>query len=221
MPVRPEDGATVDSQAQPWWLTNEPLMPSTSSQVSQPILPAPAPSINDNEEPAREGLTIRIPGRYPKPHAPECHPTPIESNNEPTPMDLADDEADSTPQYVGHIHDIPSRSTRSDLVRSTRGGTMGNAEAEGAMLAFSAFENLEPAFAPNPTMPDPQTVNEALAHLTRTIGQQLWTPKSTTCVILMSSKKFPVQSTATLLLLAGYFTGKSKTAHSSNTKHNS
>ena len=39
---------------------------------------------------------------------------------------------------------------------------MCNARRSGALLAFGAFEGLEPAFAPTPTTPDPQTTREAL-----------------------------------------------------------
>ena len=39
---------------------------------------------------------------------------------------------------------------------------MRNAGGSGALLAFGAFEGLEPAFAPTPTTPDLQTTREAL-----------------------------------------------------------
>ena len=60
-PLKPENGATVDSLAQPWPI-NEPPTASTSSHVSQPILPTPATTISDNVEPHREKLTRFLSG---------------------------------------------------------------------------------------------------------------------------------------------------------------
>jgi len=101
--------------------------------------------------------TIRISGRY-HPHAPQPQqqPEPMSPQNdsEESPTSLRGDEDDDAPQHVGSVHRFPARSTRSGLVC--------NAGGPGALLAFGAFEGLEPAFMPTPTTPDPQTTREAL-----------------------------------------------------------
>ena len=104
-----------------------------------------------------ERLTIRISGPY-RPHAPQPQqqPGPIspQVDSEEPPTSLRGDEDDDAPQYVGRVHQFPARSIRSGFVR--------NAGGSGALLAFGAFEGLEPVFEPAPTTPDPQTSREAL-----------------------------------------------------------
>ena len=52
------------------------------------------------------------------------------------------------------VHQYPTHSTRSGLVRHTEGA--------GASLAFGAFEELTQAFVPTPSTPDPRTIRDAL-----------------------------------------------------------
>ena len=108
-------------------------------------------------EPRRELLNIRIPGRYhPSAPQPQQQPeriSPQDDSKEP-PTSLRGDGDDNAPQYVGRVHQLPARSTRSGIVH--------NAGGSGALLAFGALEGLEPAFAPTPTTPDPQTTREPL-----------------------------------------------------------
>jgi hypothetical protein len=57
----------------------------------------------------KERLTIRVPGRY-HPRAP-----PVTLTDDPTeniPSNLAGDETDDAPQYVGQVHHYPTRSPR-------------------------------------------------------------------------------------------------------------
>jgi len=112
-----------------------------------------APDFPDTET-SSERLTIR---RYhPRAPQPQQHPGPIspQGDSEEPPASLRGDEDDDAPQYVGRVHQFPTRSTRSGPVR--------NAGGSGALLAFGAFEGLEPAFAPTLTTPDPQTTRDAL-----------------------------------------------------------
>jgi hypothetical protein len=167
-PVLPEDGAAVEMRhAQPanlpptttWPTVAGPSTHTTAAQVPQESRPTSDGANNSDVEAPREKLTIRIPGRY-HPRAPQAqlqhHPeASADEPPEPTPMDLHGDEADSAPRYVGRVHDFPARASRSGLVRNEGGG--------GAMLAYGAFEVVEPTFTPKPTTPDPQTVREALA----------------------------------------------------------
>jgi len=66
------------------------------------------------------------------------------------PASLAGDQDDNSLQYVGQVHNFPSRSPRSGLVRRAGG--------EGALLAFGAFEESDPVFRPTPLTPDFQTI---------------------------------------------------------------
>ena len=96
-------------------------------------------------EMSSEWLTIWLPGCYhPCTPQPRQHPEPIspQGDSEEPPASLHGDEDDGVPQYVGHIHQFPTRSTCSGLMR--------NAGGSGVLLAFGAFEGLEPAFAPTP-----------------------------------------------------------------------
>ena len=108
-------------------------------------------------ETSSEQLTIRLPGQY-HPRAPQLqqHPEPIspQGDSEEPPASLRGDEDDDAPQYIGCVHQFPARSTRSGLVR--------NAGGSGALLAFGAFEGLEPAFVPTLTTPDLQTTHDTL-----------------------------------------------------------
>jgi len=76
------------------------------------------------------------------------------TDSEDPPTSLRGDEDDNAPQYVGRVHQLPARSICSGFVR--------NAGVPGALLAFRAFERLEPALAPTTTTLDPRTTCEAL-----------------------------------------------------------
>ena len=109
-------------------------------------------SLPDTET-RRERLTIRVPGRY-HPRAPQPQQESPQEDSEEVPTSLRGNEDDDARQYVGRVHQCPARSTRSGLVR--------NAGGAGALLAYGAFEGLEPAFVPTPATADPQTTREAL-----------------------------------------------------------
>jgi hypothetical protein len=55
---------------------------------------------------------------------------------------------------IGQVHQYPTRSTRSGLVRQT--------ERAGVLLAFGVFEELTQAFIPTPSTPDSRTIRDAL-----------------------------------------------------------
>ena len=64
------------------------------------------------------------------------------------PSNLAGDADHDAPQYVDRVHQYPTHSTRSGLVRHTEGA--------------GAFEELTQAFVPTPSTPDPRTIRDAL-----------------------------------------------------------
>ena len=105
---------------------------------------APAATPPATTQPTQERVTIRVPGRY-HPNAPK---PAIE-----TPSSLSGDVDDDAPQYVGRVHQYPTHSTRSGLVRRSEGA--------GASLAFGAYE-IAQDFVPTPSTPDPQTIRDAL-----------------------------------------------------------
>ena len=159
-PVLPEDGVTIEaSQAQPASPLFSVTRPAaaghtTASQVPQEHVTAFNGGGERENEGSREKLTIRIQGRYhPRAQKPQDRPE-ISADEHDEPMDSPDDEVDAAPQYVGPIHGFTARATRSGKVRDAAGG--------GAMLAYTAFDALEPEFAPTPTTPDPKTVRDAL-----------------------------------------------------------
>jgi len=54
--------------------------------------------------------------------APKPAPSLTEDPADHTPASLAEDQDDNAPQYVGQVHNFPSRSTRSGRVRCARRG---------------------------------------------------------------------------------------------------
>ena len=114
-----------------------------------------APDFPDTET-RRERLTIRIPARYHlRARQPQQKPRPIsphDDSEEPPTSLHRDTRTTARPSYVVQVHQFLARSTCSSFVR--------NAGGPGTLLAFRAFEGLEPA--PTPTTPEPQTTSEAL-----------------------------------------------------------
>ena len=104
-------------------------------------------------EPRRERLNIRIPGRY-HPSAPQPQQQLSPYRHRMTPRNLQ-------PAYSA-TRTMTRPSMSAAFTRSTRSGFVHNAGGSGALLAFGAFGGLEPAFAPTPTTPDPQTTREEL-----------------------------------------------------------
>jgi len=157
-PVLPEDDADTAPPAMSWQLETPPASSSHSSPDPQTM-----PNVHDVDEPPRDKITIRIPGRY-HPRAPRPSHREASADTHEEPMDTDHDGTDRAPRYVGRIHDYPDRSSRSGLVRNAGGGaTMRDTGGEGAMLAYGAFEVLESAFTPTPTTPNPLTVHEAFS----------------------------------------------------------
>jgi hypothetical protein len=158
-PVLPDHGSTDEVQrnrvqvVEPPKTTPgpHPITPPASTPVPQDEEDVSKENDEENGAPAGERLTIRVPGRY-HPRAPPVALTDDPAEN--IPSNLVGDETDDAPQYVGQVHNYPSRSTRSGLVRHAAG--------TGALLAFSAFEQLAKAFTPTPSTPDPRMIQDAL-----------------------------------------------------------
>ena len=122
-----------------------------------PPTASPAPSHDTEQGHETEDISDsrRVANCYYHPHAPQPQQQPepisLRVDSEEPPTSLRGDEDDDAPQYVGRVHQFSVRSTRS-----------GFAGGSGGLLAFGAFEGLEPAFEPTPTTPDLRTSREAL-----------------------------------------------------------
>ena len=161
-PILPDDGEVVEDNRVSLLPKATPILPPTTTTVA-PTPPAAPPTpqnaANDPPSPATDPpakrLTIRIPGKFHPRRAPQTRQaSPQDEHEEPIQAPPPGDDPDAAPQYVRRIHQFPARSTRSGLVRNAGGG--------GALIAFGAFEEIEPAPVPTPTMTDPQTVHDAL-----------------------------------------------------------
>ena len=116
-PIQPKDGETIEeTQGVPAPRTSLPI-PTPTALVPETATPAPVEESDEvvEPQPQRERIVIRIP-RRPQ----QRQPSPIEEDDagEPIPASLRGDETDEAPQYVGRVHQFPTRSTRSGYVRT-------------------------------------------------------------------------------------------------------
>lgn len=146
MLILPNDGEVVEDNRGSLLPKAPPILLPTTTTTAMPAAPLiPQNTANDLPSPAAdppaECLMIHIPSKFHPRRALQSWPqmqqvSPHDKHEEPIQAQLQGDSTDMAPQYVGCIHQFPAQLTRSSLVYNAGGGA--------ALIAFGAFEQIEP-----------------------------------------------------------------------------